>query len=88
MAVIVIGVGLIAAGRAATKPPAKIKQSRHRLPGKPWLWREDWAQGYDKPDWKSEANVRGLIGLLILLISGPSFAGAFGKHPKDSSMFC
>jgi len=82
LAVIVIGVGLIAAGRAATKPPAKIKQSRHRLPGKPWLWREDWAQGYAKPDWKSEANVRGLIGLLILLISGPSFAGAFRQTPK------
>ncbi len=82
LAVVAIGAGLIAAGRAATRSASKAQAIAAQAPGKPWLWREDWAQGYAKPDWKSEANVRGLMGLLFLLISGPPFVGAFRHTPK------
>jgi hypothetical protein len=82
LAVVVIGAGLIVAGRAATKTASKAQAIAAQSLDKPWLWREDWAQGYAKPDWKSEANVRGIVGLLILLISGPSFAGAVQQTHK------
>ena len=55
LALVVIGAGLIAAGRVATKTASKERAIAAQAPGKPWLWREDWAQGYAKPDWKSEA---------------------------------
>ena len=82
LAVVVIGAGLIVAGRSATKSAGRSQAIAAQAPGRPWLWREDWAQGYAKPDWKSEANVRGLLGLLFLLVSAPSFAGAFRQTPK------
>jgi hypothetical protein len=83
LAVVVIGAGLVVAGRAATETASKEHAIAALAPGKPWLWREDWAQGYAKPDWKSEANTRGLIGLLFLLISSPSVVGAFRHTPKE-----
>jgi hypothetical protein len=82
LAVSVIGAGLIVAGRSVTKSAGRAQAIAAQAPGKPWLWREDWAQGYAKPDWKSEANVRGLLGLLFLLVSAPSFVGAFRQTPK------
>jgi hypothetical protein len=82
LAVVAIGAGLIVAGRAATKTASKAQATAAQAPGKPWLWREDWAQGYAKPDWRSEANVRGLVGLLVLLISSACLAAAFRQTPK------
>jgi hypothetical protein len=82
LVVVGIGAGLIVAGRSVTKSAARAQATAAQSPGKPWLWREDWAQGCAKPDWKSEAAVRGGVGLLVALVSGPSVGGAIIHAPK------
>jgi hypothetical protein len=84
-AVACIGAGLIAAGASASKAAKQTEAITARSPGKPWLWRDDWAQGYAKPDWQSEAATRGIIGLLLLLVSIPSLARAIIHPPRDQS---
>lgn len=84
-AVACIGAGLIAAGVSANRAAKRVKDMAARVPGKPWMWRDDWAQGYAKPDWQSEAATRGLIGVLVVVVSSPSVAGAIIHPPRDHS---
>ena len=35
---------------------ARLREARH--PGQPWLWREDWEQGFARPDRRSDARFR------------------------------
>jgi len=83
--IVCIGAGLVAAGVSANKAAKKVQGMKARAPGKPWLWREDWAQGYAKPDWQSEAATRGIAGVVIVVISGVSAAGAVIHPPRHLS---
>lgn len=80
-----LGVGLIVASRSAETAASRTLALTAQAPGKPWLWREDWAQGYAKPDWQSEARLRGAVGLLILVVSGACVAGAVEETHKVRS---
>jgi hypothetical protein len=84
-AVACIGAGLIAAGVSANKAAKRMQDMSTREPGKPWMWRDDWAQGYAKPDWQSEAATRGGIGALLLLTSSASLAGVILHPPRHQS---
>lgn len=84
-AVACIGAGLIAAGISANKAAKRTEAIAARSPGKPWLWRDDWAQGYAKPDWQSEAATRGTIGALLMVLSSASVAGAIIHPPPHQS---
>jgi len=84
-AVACIGAGLIAAGMSANKAAKRAQDVAARAPGKPWLWRDDWAQGYAIPDWQSEAATRGIIGALLLVLSSASVAGAILHPPRQQS---
>ncbi len=79
-AVLIIGMAAIAAGRSAAGAARKAKAAAADAPDRPWLWRPDWAKGYAEPEWQSEAAGRGIAGLLILLISSFTLAGAL-KQP-------
>ncbi|MBZ5594998.1 MAG: hypothetical protein LAP39_22375 [Acidobacteriia bacterium] len=85
LAVACIGVGLIVAGRSATTTAKQAQATAGASPGKPWLWRDDWAQGYARPDWQSEAATRGAIGLLLLVVSSASLAGVILHPPRHRS---
>ena len=54
-------------------------------PGQPWLWREDWAQGYAQAEWQSTATVMTVIGVAFLLFSVPMLvnlpAELWKQHP-------
>jgi hypothetical protein len=73
-----VGAGLIVLGRAGARTAKQAQGLANASPGKPWLWRDDWAQGYARPDWQSESATRGGVGLLVLLVSGP---GVVLVHP-------
>src|SRR5579864_8149667 len=80
-----IGAVMIVAGVSANRAAKRVKDMAARIPGKPWLWRDDWAQGYAKPDWQSEAATRGSIGALLLLLSSASLAGVILHPPRHQS---
>ena len=80
-----IGAGLIAAGVSANRAAKRAQDMAARIPGKPWMWQDDWAQGYAKPDWQSEAATRGSIGALLLVVSSFSLAGVILHPPRDQS---
>ncbi len=49
-------------------------RNRERIlqnPDKPWLWRDDWAQGYARPEWRGSAGLMALVGIVCELISVP-----------------
>ncbi len=74
LTVVVIGASLIFAGKSAGKAAQKAQILAARDPAKPWLWREDWAQGFAEPEWRSTAATFGAMGLLFLLVSIPGVA--------------
>jgi len=84
-AIACIGAGLIASGVSVNKAIKRTRDMTARAPGKPWLWRDDWAQGFTKPDWQSEAATRGIAGVVVVLISGVSMAGAIIHPPRHLS---
>lgn len=80
-----IGAVLIVAGLSANRAAKRAQDMTARTPGKPWMWRDDWAQGYARPDWQSEAATRGSIGALLLVVSSFSLAGVILHPPRDQS---
>ena len=78
-----VGGGLIVAGRSGARTAKQAQAMANASPGKPWLWRDDWAQGFARPDWQSEAATRGLIGLLVVLVSSGMVAGAIIHPPRQ-----
>jgi hypothetical protein len=66
------GAGLLIYGVSAGQVASKSKALMSQNPDKPWLWRDDWAQGFARPEWRSSATAIGAMGLLVLLVSLPS----------------
>jgi hypothetical protein len=79
------GAGLMAWGASRNRTAKRLQEMKVRAPDKPWMWRDDWAQGYAKPDWQSEAATRGIAGVVIVLVSGASAAGAIIHPPRHLS---
>ena len=50
-------------------------------PNEPWLWRDDWAQGYARSEWKPTAGMMIVMGLVCLLFSVPMLMNFPGGHP-------
>ena len=76
---VVAGIGLMAwgrvAGRIATRNTARMAEH----PNEPWLWRDDWVQGYARSEWKPTAGMMIVMGFVFLLFSVPmlmNFPGA------------
>src|SRR5215510_2830649 len=65
------GIGLIVWSRVGANLSARRNQTMLQNPGKPWLWRDDWAQGYACNEWKSTATMMTIIGVAFLLFSVP-----------------
>ena len=68
---VIIGLGLVAFGRWVRATARESQTLASQNPDKPWLWRDDWAQGYAKPDWRSTAVTWGAMGVLFSLVSAP-----------------
>ncbi|HLM99035.1 MAG TPA: hypothetical protein VK335_07125 [Bryobacteraceae bacterium] len=68
---LIVGLGIFAFGRSTRKSAAEAKALTAQNPGKPWLWRDDWAQGYARPEWRSTAVTWGAAGVVCLLVSVP-----------------
>ena len=68
---LILGLGIVGYGRSTRKSAAEAKALAAQNPGKPWLWRGDWAQGYARPEWRSTAVTWGSAGVLCLLVSVP-----------------
>src|SRR5690349_16689840 len=65
------GIGLIVWSRVSAALSARRNETMLQNPGKPWLWRDDWAQGYARAEWKSTATMMTIIGVAFLLFSVP-----------------
>ena len=65
------GIGLIVWSRVSANLSARRNETMLQNPGKPWLWRDDWAQGYARSEWKSTATMMTIIGVAFLLFSVP-----------------
>jgi len=68
---LILGLGVVAYGRSTRKSTAEAKALMAQNPGKPWLWRDDWAHGYARPEWRSTAVTWGAAGVVFLLLSVP-----------------
>ena len=68
---LISGLGLVAFGRSTRKAARAAKALAAQNPEKPWLWRDDWAQGYSRPEWRSTAVTWGAAGVVCLLVSVP-----------------
>ena len=78
------GIGLIVWSRISAALTARHNQTMLQNPGKPWLWRDDWAQGYARAEWKSTATMMTIIGVAFLLFSVPmlmNFVSLRRVHP-------
>jgi hypothetical protein len=69
---LISGLGLVAFGRSTRKAARAVKALAAQNPEKPWLWRDDWAHGYAKPEWRSTAVTWGAAGVVCLFVSVPS----------------
>src|SRR5947207_3749733 len=65
------GIGLIVWSRVSANLLARRNETMLQNPGKPWLWRDDWAQGYARSEWKSNATMMTVIGAAFLFFSVP-----------------
>jgi hypothetical protein len=63
---VVAGIGLMVWGRVAGKIAARNTARMAEHPNEPWLWRDDWAQGYARTEWKSTAVMMIVMGLVFL----------------------
>jgi hypothetical protein len=68
---LILGLGVVAYGRSTRKAAGTAKALTAQNPEKPWLWRDDWAQGYARPEWRSTAMTWGAAGVVFLLLSVP-----------------
>jgi hypothetical protein len=84
------GIGLMVWGRVSARLAAKNRETMARDPEKPWLWRDDWAQGYAKAEWKSNAAIMSVIGAAFLLFSVPMLmnlpAALLREHPFQTAL--
>src|SRR5215468_7063850 len=75
------GIGLMVWGRVAGRIAAMKTARMAEHPNEPWLWRDDWAQGYARSEWKPTAGMMILMGLICLLFSAPMLMNFPGGHP-------
>jgi len=68
-----VGFGLFISSFTSKKAAAKTRALMDQNPGKPWMWREDWAQGFALPEWKQTSTAFTAIGTFCLLLSVPIF---------------
>jgi len=68
---LILGLGIVAYGRFTRKSAAQTRALSAQHPEKPWLWRDDWAQGYAGPEWCSNAVTWGAAGVVCLIVSVP-----------------
>lgn len=68
---LILGLGIVEFGRSTRKAARTAKALAAQNPGKPWLWRDDWAHGYARPEWRSTALTWGAAGVVCLLVSVP-----------------
>src|SRR5215831_18388134 len=78
---VVAGIGLMAwgrvAGRIATRNTARMAEH----PNEPWLWRDDWVQGYARSELKPTAGMMIVMGFVFLLFSVAAVMNFPGGHP-------
>jgi len=83
------GSGLIVWSRLGARMAAKIREAMDRNPDRPWLWRDDWAEGYARTEWRSTAGMMTFIGVAFLLFSIPMLMNlelaTLKRHPFQSS---
>src|SRR5262249_1963472 len=61
----------------------KTKMAEH--PNEPWLWRDDWAQGYARSEWQPAAGMMLVMGFVFLLFSVPIVMNfPFAAYPFKS----
>src|SRR5213593_4134391 len=84
------GIGLIVWSRVSANLSARRNETMLQNPGKPWLWRDDWAQGYARSEWKSNATMVTIIGAAFLLFSVPmlvNFPASLQRaHPLQTAV--
>jgi len=84
------GIGLIVWSRVSANLSARRNETMLQNPGKPWLWRDDWAQGYARSEWKSTATMMTIIGVAFLLFSVPmlmNFPASLRRaHPLQTAV--
>jgi len=68
---IVAGIAVAAWGKMMRESTATSRKLSAQNPDKPWLWREDWANGYANPEWRSKAAIWGGMGVIFLVVSWP-----------------
>jgi hypothetical protein len=68
----VAGIAVAAIGKSGGRTAALSRKLAAQNPDKPWLWREDWAGGYTDPEWRSTAVLWGAMGVIFLVVGGPS----------------
>jgi hypothetical protein len=76
---VVAGIGLMIWGRVTGRIAARNTARMADHPNEPWLWRDDWAQGYARSEWKPTAGMMIVMGFVFLLFSVPmlmNFPGA------------
>ena len=73
MSLVILGIGvvLIALGRVGGKAARTTRRLSAEHPDRPWLWREDWAQGHAEPESTSQARTFLAAGAMLLLLSAP-----------------
>ena len=84
------GIALIVWSRVSARIAARNREAMDQNPDKPWLWRDDWAQGYARAEWKSTAGIMTVIGAAFLLFSVPMLmnlpATLLREHPFQTSL--
>jgi hypothetical protein len=65
------GIGLIYYDFASRGAGRRTEALMAKNPDKPWLWREDWSQGYAEPESKSTEALFAGLGALMVLITMP-----------------
>jgi hypothetical protein len=67
-----VGFGLLAALYFGKKKQEKEDEQKSRHPDRPWMWREDWAQGQIRHSSKREMLLALGAALFVLLVSLPA----------------
>ena len=84
------GIGLIVWSRVSARIAARNHETMAQNPDKPWLWRDDWGQGYARAEWKSTAGIMTVIGVAFLLFSVPMLmnlpAALLREHPFQTGL--
>ncbi len=68
---VVLGIVIAAFGKSLSRAAAKTRKLSAMNPDKPWLWREDWVNGYADAEWRSTAATWGAMGVIFMIVGGP-----------------